>query len=278
VAQIAESAIIAVELLVVLFSGTLLFVWLSELQGIRVHHEVTANDNTAVGVRYALFVLAMIIAFSQVIYRVGSIKNSLLLVLIYGVMIIANLIASYYFNSFLMLHTINNHNEVVVKKNVAVAVVEGSTFLAMSFIISSTLLGFTNDFLESFLWLGIGELLLVILTYVFHLFVPGMYEALKDRNLACAFSLGGLLAALGYAVAIAVSGPSTTLGNDLRHVGEFLFGWAVFMFIAHFAADRVLVPTVRLRAEVMDRANVAVGLMEGVVFVGFTLLYSYVIR
>jgi uncharacterized membrane protein YjfL (UPF0719 family) len=276
--QIAGSAIIAAELLFILFAGTFLFAWLSELRGVRIHHEVTANDNTAVGVRYALFVLAMIISFSQVIYRVDGIRASVLLVLIYGASVITILIVSYYVNGVLMLHTINNHDEVVVKRNTAVAIVEGSTLLAMSFIISSTLLGFTSNAVESFLWLGIGEVLLVMLTYFFSRIVPSMYEALKNRNLACAFSLGGLLTALGYAVAIAISGPSTTLGNDLMHVSEFLLGWAVFMFVAHFAADRVLVPTVRLRAEVMERANVAVGLMEGVLFVGFTLLYSYVIR
>jgi uncharacterized membrane protein YjfL (UPF0719 family) len=108
--------------------------------------------------------------------------------------------------------------------------------------------------------------------------VPETYDALKKDNVACALSLGCLLVAMGLVLAAVISGPSTTWWKDLGGAVLYLLGWAALMAAAYFLANEMLVRGARLRSEVMERDNIAAGLLEGCVFLGVTLLYTLAIR
>lgn len=273
-----ERAALGAALFVLVVLGAGVFVLLQALQRIRLAREITQNENTALAIRYALFLLALVISFSQVIQPADSAGDNLLAVVKYGPPIVAVLAVAYFVNAIIMLHTIANNDEVVGRGNVAVAIVEGASFIATAFISSATLVGLETNLGEALLWLLIGQVGLVLLTYLYHRLVPQTYDALKQDNVACALSLGGLLVAMGLTLAAAISGPSTTWWKDLGGAGLELLGWAALMAAAHFVANEMLVRGARLRSEVMERDNVAAGLLEGCVFLGVTLLYTLVIR
>lgn len=273
-----ERAALGAALTVLVVIGAGVFVLMQALQRIRLAREITENENTALAIRYALFLLALVISFSQVIEPAGDVGDNLLTVVKYGPPIVATLAVAYFMNAIVMLHTVANNEEVVGRGNIAVAIVEGATFIATAFITAATLVGLESDLGEALTWLVIGQIGLVLLTYLYHLLVPGTYDALKKDNVACALSLGGLQVAMGLILAAVISGPSTTWWKDLGGAALYLLGWGALMAAAHFVANGMLVRGTQLRREVMERNNIAAGLLEGSVFLGFTLVYSLVIR
>lgn len=56
-------------LMALVLLGMAVFSGVARLQGYNLAQEMTQNDNPAVGMRYAFFVLASILSFSQVIYQ-----------------------------------------------------------------------------------------------------------------------------------------------------------------------------------------------------------------
>ncbi len=255
-----------------------IFGWVCRLEGFSMNHETTVNDNPAVGIRYALFLIAVILSFKNIVHPSGiSFYEDLALVGKYSAIVLAMLLVSRYVNDWLILSAFNNNAEVVGEKNIAVALVEGSTYLATAFIISGALSGWEGGYLVSFGWFVTGQVFFILLAMLYRWFAPDTFSALDTHNHACALSLGGLLLSGGIALGDAVSGPFHGWSVDLPNVGLYMFGWLVFIFIAAIVADKVMLPTVKLRDEVMKQRNIAAGAIEGATFLTVTLLYALVV-
>ena len=113
----------------------------------------------------------------------------------------------------------------------------------------------------------------MLLAHIYRRIMPDIDQALDEGNGAAALSMGGLLLACGMAVGGAVSGPSLGWPDDAIATAEFLLGWAAFIAVAAYLARRVMMPQADLRAEVIAQRNVAAGVIQGTVFVVFTLIY-----
>lgn len=268
------SLVVAVAMLGVMVVARALFGVLCRVEGYSLTKETVVNDNPAIGIRYALFLAAVVLSFSNIIHPSGiSLAEDLNILTQYGLLVIAMLLVSRYVNDYLILYGFSNNHEVVEEKNVAVAIVEGSTFLATAFVIAGALSGWEGGFWVAMGWFGIGQALLIVITLLYRALVSGVFEGLDSHNHACALSLGGFLLSCGIALGRAVNGPFHGWTEDLMSVGIYMLGWVVAMAIAVFVANRIMLPSARLREEVMTERNVAAGVVEGAVFLASTLLY-----
>lgn len=263
-------------MVLVLVIGRAVFGTICRWEGYRLNEETVKRDNPALGIRYGLFLFAIILSFAGVVepskadlwLELGAIAR-------YSLAVIIALVVSRYINDHLILYGFDNNREVIQNRNTAVATVEGATYLATAFVVAGSLTGLRDDVVLAVLWFLIGQALLVIMGLVYRRVVPGIFEALANRNQACAFSFSGLLVSSGIALGVAVSGQSHGWLNDASAVAAYLGGWLVFMVVAHVIADRIMLPAARLREEVMKEGNLVAGIIEGVVFVSITLLYGY---
>lgn len=263
-------------MVLVLVIGRAVFGIICRWEGYRLNEETVKRDNPALGIRYGLFLFAIILSFAGVVepskadlwLELGAIAR-------YSLAVIIALVVSRYINDHLILYGFDNNREVIQNRNTAVATVEGATYLATAFVISGSITGLSDDVFLAVLWFLIGQGLLIILSLVYRRVIPGIFEALAIRNQACAFSFSGLLVSSGMALGVAVSGQSHGWLNDASAVAAYLGGWLVFMVVAHVIADRIMLPAARLREEVMKEGNLVAGIIEGVVFVSITLLYGY---
>lgn len=247
---------------------------LCRIEGYSLTQETVVNDNPAIGIRYALFLAAVVLSFSNIIHPSGiSLAEDLNVLTQYGLLVISMLLVSRYVNDYLILYGFPNNREVFEEKNVAVAIVEGSTFLATAFVIAGALSGWEGGFWVALGWFGIGQILLIVITLLYRALVKGVFDGLDSHNHACALSLGGFLLSCGIALGRAINGPFHGWTEDLINVGIYMFGWVVSMAVAAFVANRIMLPSARLREEVMTERNVAAGVVEGAVFVAATLLY-----
>lgn len=247
------------------------------LEGYNLTYEMVKNDNPAIGIRYALFTLAVVVSFLGMLHPSGiSFREDLNNIAYYGFLSVVFLMISRWVNDYAILYAFSNNKEVVKEKNQAVALVEGSTYLATAFIMKGALAGWEGGFWVSTIWFGIGQLFLVVLAFVYRKLVNGVFEALDNHNVACGLSLGGFLLAGGIALGAAISGPFAGWKTDLMAVGIYILGWAVMMFLTHLVTDWLILPSARTRDEVMKDRNIAAGAIEGAMFMIVTLFYVYV--
>ncbi|MDP2937277.1 MAG: DUF350 domain-containing protein [Dehalococcoidia bacterium] len=274
--RVLQTAVLAAAMVLVLVVGRAVFGAICRWEGYRLNEETVKRDNPALGIRYGLFLFAIILSFAGVVepskadlwLELGAIAR-------YSLAVIIALVVSRYINDHLILYGFDNNREVIQNRNTAVATVEGATYLATAFVISGSITGLSDDATLAVLWFLIGQALLIILSLIYRRVIPGIFEALANRNQACAFSFSGLLVSSGMALGVAVSGQSHGWLNDASAVASYLGGWLVFMVVAHVIADRIMLPAARLREEVMKEGNLVAGIIEGVVFVSITLLYGY---
>lgn len=254
-----------------------IFGLLCRAEGYSLTTETTVNDNPALGIRYAFFLLSVVVALRNIIHPSGiNIWEDLNVLSLYSVLIIAMLLVSRYVNDWFILSGFKNNKEVIGEGNTAVATVEGATFLATALNVSGAFAGFEGGFAVSLVWFAVGQGLLIALAYAYRKIIPETFAELDTHNNACAFSLAGLLVAAGMTVGAAVSGPFHSWRQDLTAVGVYIVGWIVFMTVFHLISNKITLPSTTLKKEIISDRNVAAGVVDGVSFIAATLIYTYV--
>ena len=141
---------------------------------------------------------------------------------------------SRYLNDWLILYDFDNNREVVGEKNIAVAIVEGATYLASAYVVGGTFYDWESGWWLAIVWFLIGQLLLIALGLLYRIFARGTAEALDRHNIAVGISLGGFLLAGGMVSGAVISGPSKGWQQDLTTVGIYVFCWLILMVLDPF--------------------------------------------
>src|SRR5262252_9331175 len=119
---------ILVSLLTFLVFARSVFGWVARAEGYSLSFETTVNDNPAVGIRFGLFLLASAIPFLNLLQPAADgFRENFNVVAFYGLVSIVLLVVSREINDKLILFSFSWDAEVIGKKNVAFAVVEGSS-------------------------------------------------------------------------------------------------------------------------------------------------------
>ncbi len=169
-------------------------------------------------------------------------------------------------NDWFILYHFSNNREVIQEKNLAVAIVEGATYLASAYIVGGAFYDWETGFAAAIAWFIIGQLLLILLAFLYRAVARGVFAALDDHNTAVAISLGGFLLAGGIVCGAVISGPSKGWQRDLQVVSIYMIGWLALVVAAHFISDLLVLRSSRVRDEVMEQRNMAMALLKAVVF------------
>jgi hypothetical protein len=248
----------------------------ARLEGYSLTYETVKNDNPAIGIRYASFLIAIIFSFLGILHPSGvSWQADLNLIAQFGLLAIGLLVVSRWVNDIFLLYDFNNNKEVLTEKNTAVAIVEGATYLATAFIMVGALAGWEGGVLVSLIWFVIGQFFLVVLGLLYSLWrgKKAVHNELDIHNNACAFSMAGFMLSGGLALGAAISGPFTGWSKDLKDVVIYLLVWLAFMLVAALITNILVLPGRRLKHEIMKDKNTGAGLIEAAVFLAVTLFY-----
>jgi uncharacterized membrane protein YjfL (UPF0719 family) len=265
---------VLLSLLAFLVVARSVFGWVARAEGYSLTVETTVKDNPAVGVRFGLFLLASAIPFLNLLQPSGAgLREDFNVVAFYGLVSIVLLVTSREVNDKLILFSLSNDAEVIGKKNVAIAVVEGSSYLGTAFIVSGAFSNVESGIGAAFIWFVVGLCVMAILDNIYALAVPGMQAALAAQDLACALSLGGFLVSGGMALGAAIRGESLGWIQDAIDVGYFLVLWFLIVIVVQFLMNRLFLPGTSVRKELIEDRNVAAGIIEAVLFITVTLFY-----
>ncbi len=272
-----ELGVLALAMLALLVVARMTFGIVSRIEGYSLTYETVENDNQAVGIRYATFLLAVIVSFLGILHPSGvSLAEDLNIIAGYGLLSISLLVVSRWVNDYLILYDFGNNKEVIGEKNTAVAIVEGGTYMATAFIMAGALCGWEGGFWVSLIWFGIGQVFLIGLALLYRLCMRGVFKALDECNNACGISFAGFLLSGGIAMGAAVAGPFTGWSNDLGAILAYLGCWLILMSVVHFVLNFCVLPSSHLRKEIMTDRNFGAGMIESVVFLATTLFYTKV--
>lgn len=249
--------------------------WLGgKMEGYDPVNEMMFRDNPALGIRYALFVIAVVVALLGIFDRSEGdsgawffMQHALLAVLL--------IYLSRYLNDWLILYHFSNNREVVQEKNAAVAIVEGATYLASAYVIAGAFYDWEYGLLVALAWFLIGQFLLIVLAMLYRLASRAVDSALDEKNLAVGISLGSFLLSGGMVCGAVISGPSQGWRHDILTVAVYLSTWLLLMLSAHFVSDRLVFHSSRLGDEVVEQRNIAAALFKAVIFLAVTLGYTH---
>jgi len=262
------------SLLAFLIFARSVFGWVGRLEGYSLTVETTINDNPAVGVRFGLFLVAAATSFVNLLEPSGSgLKQNFDILAFYGLVSILLLIVAREVNDKLILYRLSNDSEVIGKRNTAIAVVEGSSYLGTAFITSGAFSNVDAGIGAALVWFAVGQCFLVLLDNIYSIAAPGIQDALAAQNLAVALSLGGFLVAGGLALGSAIAGESYGWVQDSIDVGYYLAIWLLVITVVQFVLNKIFLPGTTLRKELLADRNVAAGIIEAALFIITTLFY-----
>lgn len=261
-----------VLLLLICLAG---FLWLTgKLEGYDPGNELLMRDNPALGLRYALFAIAVVFSLLGIFDRAQG-DGGAVDFIIHASLATLLLYISRFFNDWFILYHFRNNREVVQEKNLAVALVEGATYLASAYVIGGAFYDWESGATTAILWFFIGQLLLVLLTSLYRLVARGTDQALDQQNLAVGISLAAFLLAGGMICGTIISGPSSGWRQDLVIVAAYLAVWAATMLAAHWLSDRLMIRGTRMGDEVKEQSNIAAALFKAVIFIAVTMGFTH---
>jgi uncharacterized membrane protein YjfL (UPF0719 family) len=251
------------------------FLWITgRIEGYDPINELFFRDNAALGVRYALYIAAVLIALLGTFDRaqgdsgvVEFSQHALLAALLVHL--------SRYLNDWLILYDFSNNREVVQQKNLAVAIVEGATYVGSAHVVAGAFADWESGLWLALIWFVIGQFLVVVLALLYRAVAPGVAKSLDDHNSAMGVSLGAFLLSGGIICGVAISGPSRGWQQDLLIVATYIVTWLGVMVITHFITELLVVRSSRVSDEITHQRNIAAALFKAVVFIAVTLGYAH---
>lgn len=261
--------------ILLLLIGLAALLWLSgKIEGYDPVIEMLFRVNPALAIRYALFAFAVIFAVLGIFDRSQGDSGAWFFTQ-HALVAVILIYLSRYLNDWLILYHFSNNREVVQEKNVAVALIEGATYMASAYVIAGAFYDWQNGPSIAIVWFLIGQLLLIVMAALYRAVDRAIDAALDQQNLAAAISLGGFLLSAGMVCGAVISGPSEGWCHDMLIVAAYLIAWMVLMLVAHWLSDLMTFRSSRLRDEVMEQRNIAAALFKTVIFLALTLGYVH---
>ncbi|MGF1580083.1 MAG: DUF350 domain-containing protein [Gemmataceae bacterium] len=256
-----------------------------------VDDELTKEDNPALGITVALYMLGLGIAVSGTVARGIGYDDPLVLVpvILFSLVSIGMMRLSVFVNDKLILNRFHTVKELVEDRNCGTAFVVGGGCVATGFIIHAswtvTTLGETflvrvgTGLLLSLLYFVLGQLLLVLGGKVYELITPyDVHKSIEeDDNTAVGLSFCGFLVGLGIIGWRAIFRSTEDVLADVLIALWIMILGLILMVATRILADNIILPQRPLVKEVAEQQNVAAGAIVCICFIAIAIVYVIVL-
>ncbi len=232
------------------------------------------RQRCALGIRYALYTVAVVYALLGIFDRSQG-DSGIFEFSIHALLAALLIHLSRYLNDWLILYDFNNNREVVQEKNIAVALVEGATYVASAYVVAAAFYDCESGLWLAVVWFLIGQLLLIALALLYRVIRQRCRCGTRRSQRQRSASPWGAFFSGGIACGAAISGPSGGWRHDILAVAFFLSLWLAFIGVTHFLTELLVFRSSRLSDEVMRQQNIAAALFKAVLFLAVTLGYTH---
>lgn len=266
-----------------LFSGT--------VSHINASDELIKKNNPAFGISLAGMAFAITIILSGTIYGdpLQTVQDSAIAIGIYGVVGILLMALTRLIFDKIAFPNISIRDE-IINGNIAAGIIDAGNVVATALIIRAVMVWIPTNTLEGIIALCIGyvisQLILTIVTFIhiqlFHFKYKhhSLQQIFKDGNTALALRFTGFRVGMAFAITAA----SQLMIYELNDVLDLLLGWSlvsvvtiIVLSMLAFIADRVILFRINTVGEVIAEKNIALGALQGVIYISLGLLLSELI-
>lgn len=237
--------------------------------------EVEENSNAAIGFRRAGLYLGIFIGLSGGL--IGSSKGfwpDTGALIIDSVVVVGFMFIARWINDRLMLIGIDNDAE-AKNKNTAVGIAECGSYIATGFVLSGAFTGEGGGILSALLFAGIGEILLIVLFWVYQVLTSfDVVKEIKSGNCAAAVAVCGKLIALGLILRASIAGPFVSWSADLKGFGISAVFGIIALVVMNEIIDKVFLPNTKIFTEVQRDRNVAALVLVESLVIGCAIVIS----
>ncbi len=246
---------------------------------INVKEELVFKDNLAFAVAHTGYFVGLILSIGGALAGVSQgFLMDVVYTIAYGLTGILLLNLSVIVNSQFILRKFSVQKEITRDQNVGTGVVEAALAISTGLIILASLTTEGGTVFTALSYWVVGVALLILTAFVYSWILPyNLQEHIERDNVAVGIGFAGALIAIANLIRFAlmkdfISWPVTfqTIGID---VGLGL----LFLPVARWAADKVLLPGQNLTDELInqERPNVGAGIIEAFAYIGGSIIITW---
>jgi uncharacterized membrane protein YjfL (UPF0719 family) len=257
----------------------MVFWFKTKYEGANLRVLLTEKDNPAVAVSLCGFLLGCIIAYTgSVAFEGGTFSAHINSIAKYSIIILVLQVVADFIGDKLIFHEFAYKDEIVEKRNTAVAVGKGAVSVATGFILAGAFsVPYHAIWWRSIVWFVIGQILLIAIAKAYQVILTPYndMEEIKNQNLAAGFALSGVLIAVGYTVGHAIEGEFTSWFIDLLGVVLYIVFSLILLWLMRVFTDKIILPQVSINDEIAKDKNVGAGFIEGTIYILTAMIIAF---
>lgn len=239
----------------------------------KIRDELTAKDNTAVGLSLAGYYMGVLIICIGPLLTASveevPLWKDLLETAGYTFVGIILLNASRVILDKVLLRDFSTVKEIIEDRNVGTGAVEMGAYVASGLMIAGALHGRGGGLHTLLIMYLVGQAGLLIYGLLYRLACRyDVHAEIEKDNVAAGVALGLNLVAIGVIMAKGIGGNMTSLSSHLAQAGIIFVIGTVFLLILRFLVDYALLPGVKIKKEIVEDQNLNAAWVEGAVLAG----------
>lgn len=273
-----NSLVYFISAFILLFLGKLVFQLMNPRY--KVNLEMVEKDNLAFAVAQVGYYIGLLFTIGLAVKGESlGLVNDLLAIGLYGIMGIVLLNLAIKINDWLILSKFKVQKEIVDDQNVGTGVVVAASAIATGIIIYHALgMEWVNIWITLIYWV-FAQIILIVTAWVYNLIVPySIHEHIEKDNIAVGIGFAGALVALAIIISYSIT-DILTGWKDIILVLIYTIIGLIFLPVARFLTDRILLPGRKLTDEIInqEKPNVGVALIEAFAYIGGAFLITWVL-
>lgn len=242
-------------------------------------YELVERDNAALSLAITgyYFGLAFGIAGAVTGESMGIVED-LMDLFIYGFESIILLNLSWFVCDKLILYKFRVTDELIRDQNQGTGAVVCAVFIASGLIVFGSVSGEGGNIWTAAAFWAIGQVFLILAAVVYNLITPySIHEQIEKDNVAAGVGFAGALVSMGIIIGLAAERDFHSWARDLPgYLAMAAIGLALLP-VMRFLTDKVLLPTVRLSAEIaeQEKPNVGAAYLEAFSYITAALVFHW---
>ena len=253
----------------------------------KVAHELVEKDNFAFSVAYVGYFIGLLLAIgASLMGESYGLWTDLMDIGVYGLLTIILLNVSIIINDKVLLRKFSVRKEIIEDRNVGTGVVEGANAVATGLIVLGAIHGEGYDYsiggpiVTAIIYWILGQLLMFVTTIVYNAIVPyDVHDEIEKDNVAAGIGLAGAMVAIGNLIRYGLMHDFESWVITLETVALDVGFGLLFLPLARFLTDKILLPGQKLTDEIVNQENPNKGaaLVEAFAYIGGSVLITWVI-
>ncbi len=248
-------------------------------KNVNVNHELVENDNVAFSTSMVGYYAGLVTAIGGAIIGPSyGMIDDIINISIYGLLAILLLNISAKLNDKIIFSRFFMSKEILTDRNLGTGIIEAANYFSTGLIIYGAVIGEGGGIFTAIIFWAIAQALFFLATKIYNLITPyDIHEEIEKDNVAVGVGYAGALIAIAFLIKTGIQGDFSNYLDQLFTLGIDTTIGFLFLPIARFLTDKILLPTRNLTDEIVnqEKPNVGAALIEAFAYIAGAVLISW---